>query len=183
VSGTIRRPKANVGAFSFTQVTIAYRVIESNDKYEYLYGHTHYVGVHNGGSFSLLLRGCGVVVLSYGKCDGGEVEAWPAYERIRCGETPAGLLVAGEPAQWDSVCDTRAVVEGHLYAKESEGWTVTALGPQGRYFAAVKAGGEFLLRLPSGSYQMSARNGHKQCSLAGKVKLRLAQAIHLTMRC
>jgi hypothetical protein len=182
VTGTISRPQEFGGPFSFGHVTIAYRTVEGGMNGEPVYGATRYVRVGQGGRFSLTTRGCGAAFMGFLDCDGGVVEAWPAYNHARCGETPTGLLVAGEVQKWNtSICDIRGVIEGHLHAGNPEAWTVVASGER-VYTSAVKEG-EFLLRLPRGNYRFTARSGHKQCAMSQRVKVGLAQKIHLTMHC
>jgi hypothetical protein len=181
-SGLIDRPTTNVGSFSFSHVTIAYRTVEGSADGS-VYGSIHYMKVGAHGRFSLALRGCGVFAPNP-SCDGGVVEAWPAYEHVRCGETPTPrVLVAGEPQQWGkSVCDTRSVVEGNLKARKVTAWTVVVRG-DGNFTTAVKPNGTFSLLLPPGRYQVTARNGRKQCATTRRVKLGIAKTIHLAMRC
>lgn len=183
VSGVIRRPAAYVGPFSTGKVSIAYRTREVGLSGQTVYGETHYVGLQRGDQFSLSLRGCSLTARILGGCAGGAIEAWPAYEHIRCGEAPLGLMIAGEPQKWGKIiCDTRGEVEGTLRATGSGAWKVVAFGKR-VYTAPVEANGKFSLLLPRGAYQVTARRGRSQCAKSYRVRIRLAQKDRLTVHC
>jgi hypothetical protein len=183
VSGVIEPPSVYVGPFSLSEVSIAYRTREAGLSGQSVYGETHYVRVQRKGQFSLTLRGCSLTMSTLGGCAGGAIEAWPAYERIQCGETPSGLVVANEPQKWGKIiCDTRGKLEGTLRATNPEAWRVTASGKH-VYTAPVETRGQFSLLLPRGAYRVTARNGRKQCAKSYRVKIKLAQKISLTVRC
>jgi hypothetical protein len=183
VSGVIERPSVYTGPFSLRDVSIAYRTREASLSGQSVYGETHYVRVLRRGQFSLTLRGCSLTMSTLGGCAGGAIEAWPAYERFQCGETPSRLMVAGESQKWGKIiCDTRGELKGTLRATNAEAWKVTASGTH-VYTVPVEAGGKFSLLLPRGAYRVTARNGRKQCAKSYRVKIKLAQKTNLIVHC
>jgi hypothetical protein len=181
VRDAISRPEGDHEPFSLAHVTMAYRTVELAMSGKSVYGTTHYVKVGGDGAFSLTLRGCSPSAVVFG-CDGGNIEAWPLYDKVVCGEISGSLLVTGEPQTWTTICDNRGLLEGNLHAAKSESWKLVAYGGDISK-THVDEGGKFSLRLAVGSYRVIAQNGRKHCAAPVPVKIRIAKITHLTMHC
>jgi hypothetical protein len=187
ILGAISGPEKDNQPFSLTHVTMAYRTVEVamsrlTMSGESLYGTTHYLKVGSDGAFSSTLRGCSPSAQVFG-CDGGDIEAWPLYDKVACGEISARILVTGKPQTWSTtICDNRGLLEGSLHAAKSTSWKLVAHG-DGVTKTHVKEDGKFSLLLAAGSYRVIAQNGRKRCVAPVPVKIRIAKITHLTMHC
>lgn len=184
VTGVIGRPEAYIGPFSLSHVTLAYRTNEASTSGAPIYGNTHYVNVGNNGAFSMTPRGCGISALALGGCAGGVIEAWPAYNHVKCGRAPVGLLIAGEPQQLGTnICDTRGSLEGNFHAAKHLTWQVIARQGKRVYRAGIKSDDTYSLLLPPGKYRVTARSGRRHCATSHQVIIGIVKKTNLTIQC
>lgn len=171
--------------FSFSHVSLAYRTVEKARNGLYAYGPTHYVTVDHKGAFMATIGACGAVSATFG-CDGGLIEAWPAYDRKQCGEPQlrTSTLVAGSQAWGTSICDTRGTLNLKLHATDASHWRVIVKRHgHSTIHDAPGSNGNVSVRLTPGNYRLLATKNRMRCVYPRPVRIPIATVIHVRMHC
>lgn len=185
VRGTITHPAADA-PFSVADATLDYRTIERGIEGETVYGVTQHAKVNGRGAFTVRIAACSPAARVLG-CDGGDVEAWPAYNDKDCGPSLAApLLVAAQPQTFGSgVCDTRGTLEVEIRSTHPAGWALVAINAKHKSFRTrASETGVFSLRLIPGQYRLQMLGPHKQsCRIAAPVRIGIASVVRKKIRC